>query len=173
MILPALAVLLLVAPDQAAAPPRQAVVLSAVENMYSGPDERRDVVSQALLGQVVEVVEAFDGFVKVQTPDRYQGWMPRGALLVYDETAAAPVQAQGGATGFTLRSESMGVALGTSSVPTALGATSSPWVASAIALSRSTSGRGSAHSSPPFSHAKSWRTVGARPLPCRISTVAR
>jgi cell wall-associated NlpC family hydrolase len=85
----ALAALLLALPAAApAAPPRQAVVLSAVENMYSGPDERRDVVSQAVLGQVVEVVEAFDGFLKVQTPDRYQGWMPRGALLEYDDAAA-------------------------------------------------------------------------------------
>src|SRR5262245_54423936 len=83
-----LAAALLAAPALAQTPaPRQAVVLSAVENMYSGPDERRDVVSQALLGQVVEVVEQFDGFAKVQTPDRYQGWMPRGALLVYDDAA--------------------------------------------------------------------------------------
>jgi cell wall-associated NlpC family hydrolase len=73
---------------QPAAPARQAVVLSAVENMYSGPDERRDVVSQALLGQVVDVVDAFDGFLQVQTPDRYRGWVARGALLVYDDAAA-------------------------------------------------------------------------------------
>jgi gamma-D-glutamyl-L-lysine dipeptidyl-peptidase len=84
----ALGLLLSAAPAAAqTAPPRQAVVLSAVENMYSGPDERRDVVSQALLGQTVEVVEAFDGFLNVQTPDGYRGWMPRGALLVYADAA--------------------------------------------------------------------------------------
>jgi cell wall-associated NlpC family hydrolase len=95
MILPALAAFLLVASDPATAPPRQAVVLSPVENMYSGPDERRDVVSQALLGQVVEVVEAFDGFLKVQTPDRYQGWMPRGALRVYDDATSPRYASRG------------------------------------------------------------------------------
>lgn len=93
MMLGTLAALLLA--TQPAAPPRQAVVLSSVENMYSGPDERRDVVSQALLGQVVEVVEAFDGFLKVQTPDRYPGWMPRGALLVYEDAAAPRYAARG------------------------------------------------------------------------------
>src|SRR5262245_28062023 len=92
----AIAALLLAVPAApATAPPRQAVVLSAVENMYSGPDERRDVVSQALLGQVVDVVEAFDGFLKVQTPDRYQGWMPRGALLVYEDAAAPRYASRG------------------------------------------------------------------------------
>ena len=91
----ALAVLLLVAPAAEPAPPRQAVVLSAVENLYSGPDERRDVVSQALLGQVVDVVEAFDGFLKVRTPDRYQGWMPRGGLLVYEDAAAPRYASRG------------------------------------------------------------------------------
>ena len=80
---------------QATEPPRQAVVLSAVENMYSGPDERRDVVSQALLGQVVDVVDRFDGFLQVQTPDRYRGWMPRGALLVYDDASAPRYASRG------------------------------------------------------------------------------
>jgi hypothetical protein len=93
----ALLALLLALPaaGQTPAPPRQAVVLSPVENMYSGPDERRDVVSQALLGQVVEVVEAFDGFLKVQTPDRYQGWLPRGALTVYEDAATSRYATRG------------------------------------------------------------------------------
>jgi hypothetical protein len=66
--------------------------------MYSGPDERRDVVSQALLGQVVEVVEAFDGFLKVQTPDRYQGWMPRGGC---SSTKTRPRRSQAAASSST------------------------------------------------------------------------
>src|SRR5688572_17533694 len=70
--------------SSAAVAPREAVMLTAVENMYSGPDAGRDVVSQALLGQVVQVIEARDGFVRVETPDRYQGWVPAGALLTYD-----------------------------------------------------------------------------------------
>lgn len=68
----------------AAAAPSEAVVLTAVENMYSGPDAGRDVVSQALFGQVVGVLETKDGFARVETPDKYQGWVAAGALLAYD-----------------------------------------------------------------------------------------
>ena len=83
------------APAQASAPSarlpaaqREAVVLSAVENMYSGPDASKDVVSQALLGQVVGVVEEKDGFVRIETPDRYRGWVPVAALFPYPDPAA-------------------------------------------------------------------------------------
>lgn len=62
---------------------REAVIVKAVENMYSGPDEARDVVSQALLGQIVAVVEQKDGFLHVETPDRYRGWLPASAALAY------------------------------------------------------------------------------------------
>ena len=67
---------------------REAVVLSAVENMYSGPDPSKAVVSQALLGQVVGVVEEKDGFARIETPDRYFGWVPVGALFAYPDPAA-------------------------------------------------------------------------------------
>ena len=62
---------------------REAVVVTSVENMYSGPDAARDVVSQALLGQVVAIVETADGFARVETPDRYRGWVSLGALFTY------------------------------------------------------------------------------------------
>jgi cell wall-associated NlpC family hydrolase len=56
--------------------------------MYSGPDASRDVVSQALLGQVVGIVEEKDGFVRIETPDRYRGWVPVAALFPYPDPAA-------------------------------------------------------------------------------------
>jgi cell wall-associated NlpC family hydrolase len=68
--------------------PREAVVVAAVENMYSGPDESRDVVSQATLGQVVEVLETSGAFARVRTPDRYEGWVPRAAVGEYADPAA-------------------------------------------------------------------------------------
>jgi cell wall-associated NlpC family hydrolase len=74
---------------------REAVVVTAVENMYSGPDATRDVVSQALLGQVVGVVETADGFARIETPDRYRGWVPAGALFTYADRA--PRYARSGA----------------------------------------------------------------------------
>lgn len=67
---------------------REAVILSAVENMYSGPDTSKDVVSQALLGQVVGIAEERDGFARIETPDRYRGWVPVAALFAYPDPAA-------------------------------------------------------------------------------------
>jgi cell wall-associated NlpC family hydrolase len=75
--------------------PRAAVVVSAVENMYSAPSASKDVVSQALLGQVVGIVEEKDGFARIETPDRYRGWVPLAALFPYPDPAA-PRYAQRG-----------------------------------------------------------------------------
>ena len=86
-------------PVQAAATPavrRDAVILSAVENMYSGPDTASAVVSQALLGQVVGIVEEKDGFMRIETPDHYRGWVPVAALFRYPDPAA-PRYAKSGA----------------------------------------------------------------------------
>jgi len=79
----------------AEAPAREAVVVSAVENMYSAPQADKDVVSQALLGQVVAVLESRDGFARVETPDRYRGWMLAGAFFEYADPKA-PRYATGG-----------------------------------------------------------------------------
>jgi cell wall-associated NlpC family hydrolase len=76
-------------------PAREAVVVSAVENMYSGPDEGLEVVSQATLGQVVEVLEANGAFAHIRTPDRYDGWVPRAALSEY-ASPGAPRYARAG-----------------------------------------------------------------------------
>lgn len=75
--------------------PREAVVTVAIENMYSAADESVDVVSQATLGQVVEVLEASGAFARVRTPDRYEGWLLRAALAEYGD-AAAPRYARTG-----------------------------------------------------------------------------
>jgi len=85
----------LLLPDPPLSPPAEAVVQVAVENMYSAADESVDVVSQATLGQVVEVLEKKAGFARVRTPDRYEGWIPGSALLEYAEPGA-PRYARGG-----------------------------------------------------------------------------
>jgi len=66
----------------------EAVVVVAVENMYSAADADADVVSQATLGQVVGVLEKKAGFARVRTPDRYEGWIPGSAILEYADPAA-------------------------------------------------------------------------------------
>ena len=53
----------------------QAVVVKPVANMYSRPSGDADVVSQAICGTNVGVVEEQSGWAKVRTPDDYTGWM--------------------------------------------------------------------------------------------------
>jgi cell wall-associated NlpC family hydrolase len=91
----ALAVAVLLAAPPPEAGTTAAVVVTAVENMYSGPDAGRDVVSQALLGQDVKVLEGQDGFLRIETPDRYAGWISAGAVLPY-ATPDAPRYAASG-----------------------------------------------------------------------------
>jgi cell wall-associated NlpC family hydrolase len=74
---------------------REAVALRTVENMYSGPKADTDVVSQATLGQVVAVLERGDGFVRIETPDRYRGWIASAALLEYPDASTARYASRG------------------------------------------------------------------------------
>lgn len=57
-----------------------AVVVADVADLYSAPTRDTDVVSQALLGWNVRVLEERDGFARLATPDRYTGWIAREAL---------------------------------------------------------------------------------------------
>jgi cell wall-associated NlpC family hydrolase len=58
-----------------------AVVLSPVANMYSKPSEDTDVVSQAIYGSNVGLVERQEGWARIRTADDYTGWTPLRALL--------------------------------------------------------------------------------------------
>jgi cell wall-associated NlpC family hydrolase len=73
----------------------EAVVTRTVENMYSAPNADRDVVSQAFLGQTVGILKTRGAFVKVETPDRYQGWIAVRALSRYASAKAKRYAAQG------------------------------------------------------------------------------
>jgi len=57
-----------------------AVVVKPVANMYSAPTEDADVVSQAICGASVALVEERGEWVKVRTSDDYTGWMPLALL---------------------------------------------------------------------------------------------
>jgi gamma-D-glutamyl-L-lysine dipeptidyl-peptidase len=63
------------------------VVSRPVANIYSGPDEDRDVVSQAIFATNVVVLEEQDGWARVRTPDDYAGWIRAGDLLKAPEYA--------------------------------------------------------------------------------------
>jgi cell wall-associated NlpC family hydrolase len=55
--------------------PSTVVVITPVANMYSAASDESDVVSQAIYGSNVEVLEENGSWAKVRTSDQYQGWM--------------------------------------------------------------------------------------------------
>jgi hypothetical protein len=67
-----------------------AVVIRSVENMYSRPDAASDVVTQALLGDNVRVLEPMKNsgggeWLRIETPDTYKGWIAASALRFFEE----------------------------------------------------------------------------------------
>lgn len=52
------------------------VVLRPVANMYSRPSLDADVVSQAIYGSNVMLLEAKEGWTRIRTGDDYTGWIP-------------------------------------------------------------------------------------------------
>jgi hypothetical protein len=54
----------------------QAVVVKPVANMYAQPAADTEVVSQAIYGTNVRVVETRPGWLRVRTADDYTGWVP-------------------------------------------------------------------------------------------------
>jgi len=71
-----------------------AVVLQPVANMYSKPTEDADVVSQAIYGTNVAIIEQKEGWANIRTPDDYTGWAPMAALKSADAYAASGTVAQ-------------------------------------------------------------------------------
>lgn len=67
---------------------RLGVVTKSVENMYSKPSHQVDVVSQALLGTTVKILQTKkddqqNDWYYIETPDTYQGWIDGRAVRVY------------------------------------------------------------------------------------------
>ncbi len=57
-----------------------AVVLKPVANMYKGPSEDASVVSQAIYGSNVGILEQQNGWAHIRTFDNYTGWTPLAEL---------------------------------------------------------------------------------------------
>jgi cell wall-associated NlpC family hydrolase len=66
-----------------------AVVTRPVANMHSAASADTDVVSQAILGTNVQIVEEKNGWARIRTPDDYTGWMELSALKTSDKPYAA------------------------------------------------------------------------------------
>src|SRR3954466_10134223 len=65
-----------------------AVVLQPVANLSSRPAEDADVVSQAIYGANVGVLEQKDGWARIRTADDYTGWTPLASLRTGQPYAA-------------------------------------------------------------------------------------
>ncbi|WP_243302222.1 C40 family peptidase [Geothrix oryzisoli] len=74
--------------------PAAYVVLRPVINFHSGPQEDRDVVSQAVLGARLVELDHQDGWIKVKGEDDYPGWVQASTLrpLVEDERYPASLE---------------------------------------------------------------------------------
>ena len=51
------------------------IVVVPVANMYSGPSDQKEVVSQAIYGSNVKLLEARGEWSRIQTDDHYRGWI--------------------------------------------------------------------------------------------------
>src|ERR1700757_109590 len=58
------------------------VIVVPVANMYSGPSDKRDVVSQAIYGSNVTVLVARGEWSRIQASDRYKGWVPSRQIRI-------------------------------------------------------------------------------------------
>ena len=50
------------------------MVVVSVANMFSGPSDKTDVVSQAIYGSNVKLLQARGEWSRIQTADQYKGW---------------------------------------------------------------------------------------------------
>src|SRR5262245_23164965 len=58
-----------------------ALIQVSAAPLHGGPSRRAEQVSQALLGEPVQILESRGGWRRVRTWDRYEGWVAAGALV--------------------------------------------------------------------------------------------
>jgi gamma-D-glutamyl-L-lysine dipeptidyl-peptidase len=63
------------------------VVVVPVANLFSGPSEQADVVSQAIYGSNVILLTARGEWSRIQTADHYRGWVPSRHLRLVQSGA--------------------------------------------------------------------------------------
>ena len=63
------------------------IVVVPVANMYSGPSDQSDVVSQAIYGSNVTLLTARGEWCRIQTADHYRGWVPSRHLRLVQNGA--------------------------------------------------------------------------------------
>ena len=61
----------------------------SVANMRTGPDHAAELASQILMGTPVKILAAVDGWLQVQTPDQYIGWVDELGIALKTEAEMA------------------------------------------------------------------------------------
>jgi uncharacterized protein YgiM (DUF1202 family) len=64
-----------VLPEKSIGEKTWAIATLSVANMRSGPDHAAEMVTQALMGTPVRVLEKDNSWYRIQTPDQYIGWV--------------------------------------------------------------------------------------------------
>lgn len=69
-------------------PPVAAIVRTTVSNLGDAPGRNsgEHVVTQAILGTELKILEIQDDWLRVEMPDQYQGWIPAADVVVGDES---------------------------------------------------------------------------------------
>lgn len=79
----------IVLPEQSLGEKTWAIATLSESSMRSEPDHAAELVSQALMGTPVKVLEKENGWYRIQTPDQYLGWVDaRGIALKTDAEMA-------------------------------------------------------------------------------------
>lgn len=86
-LLSALALILVLSAPGAFAKISTQIVVVPVANMYSGPSDQTDVVSQAIYGSNVTLLTARGEWCRIQTADHYKGWVPSRHLRLVQSGA--------------------------------------------------------------------------------------
>lgn len=64
-----------------------ALITLSVANLRKEPDHRSELVTQAVMGTPVAILREKNGWLYIQTPDRYTGWTEASSLKRYDVAA--------------------------------------------------------------------------------------
>lgn len=69
-------------------PPVAAIVRAAVSDLGDAPGQNsgEHVVTQAILGTELKILEIKDGWLRVEMPDQYQGWIPASDVITGDSS---------------------------------------------------------------------------------------
>ena len=79
----------LVLPEQSIGDKIWAIATLSVVSMRSGPDHAAELVTQALMGTPVKVLEKADNWYRIQTPDQYIGWVEENGIALKPENEMA------------------------------------------------------------------------------------